>query len=185
MKRELLIGCGHSREKRFGLPGDPRGWGELITLDNNPECAPDILCDLSKVPFEYRWNRKPNENAHHFPASDSFDAIHAYEVLEHIGMQGDYRLLFTQFAEFWRLLKPGGRLYASVPDYRSVWAWGDPGHTRIINHGTLVFFDDAEYFAQLGKTAMSDYRADWPGDFRTLFAEYRGDQFWFVLEARK
>jgi SAM-dependent methyltransferase len=175
--RELLIGCGHSREKKFGLPGDARTWGELVTLDNNPECKPDILCDLRHPPYS---SQTPE-----FFDGDQFDAIHAYEVLEHIGAQGDYALLFRQFAELWRLLKPGGRMYATCPDYRSVWAWGDPGHTRIINHGTLVFFDRQQYAAQLGKTSMSDYRADWPGDFATIYQHYTDDQFWFVLEARK
>jgi SAM-dependent methyltransferase len=146
-------------------------WRNLVTLDNVASHKPDIVHDLNHglLPFE----------------SDSFDEIHAYEVLEHLGKQGDAEWLFAQFSDYWRVLKPGGLLCASCPTWHSIWAWGDPSHTRIISPGTLVFLDQAEYTKQIGKTAMSDFRHIYKADFRAVLAEEQGESFFFALEAVK
>jgi Methyltransferase domain len=117
--------------------------------------------------------------------SDSFDEIHAYEVLEHIGRQGDHLKFFAQFTEFWRVMKPGGLMYATVPHWQGLWAWGDPSHSRIISRGTLTFLHQPAY-VQVGQTAMSDYRNIYKADF-TLRDEVEigGEQYGFVLEAVK
>lgn len=204
--RELLIGCGHSRVKRINPfdggtanPGTPKDWQNLVTLDNNSACNPNILCDLSRLDWmgnfvidrlngDEGWAAtfSMGDEADPQLRGDYFDEIHAYEVLEHIGAQGDFRLFFGQFREFFRILKPRGYLVATVPDYRSVWAWGDPGHTRIINMGTLVFLSQKQYADQLGKTAMSDYRELLsPADFEIVRAKVIGEQLEFVLRAIK
>lgn len=188
--RELLIGCGNSREKRVFIPGreyeTTPPWKNLTTLDIDPECKPDIVFDLCSigwqhVPPPHSWICDPHE----IP-SNTFDEIHAYEVLEHCGDQGHHTLFFAQFREFWRILKPNGYFCATVPDYRSIWAWGDPSHTRIINAGTLVFLSQAQYAIQVGKTAMSDFRV-LLGDanFDIVNSQTRGEQFQFVLRAIK
>lgn len=176
--QELLLGCGHSREKRI-VPtldrpreyGDPM-WCNLTTLDINPECQPDIIFDLSL-------------NA--LPCNESlYNEIHAYEVLEHFGHQGNIRQFFELFSEFWRVLKPNGYLCATVPHWKSIWAWGDPGHTRVISAATLVFLDQEEYKLQLGKTAMSDYRKELgTTNFKRVHQQVKGDLFEFVLQAVK
>lgn len=219
MYRELLLGCGFSREKRVIAPNTEnfRGWTNLTTLDINSKCEPDIVFDLSSLGYQklnsrplkclvpyptgltdenaltlalhamieenkavVRWN---NESV--MPANE-FDEIHAYEILEHLGEQGDFITFFRQFREFHRVMKPGGYFCATVPDYRSVWAWGDPGHTRIINQGTLVFLSKRQYEQQLGRTAMSDYR-DHMGDmdFDIIRAQTKGETLEFVLRAIK
>ena len=167
---ELLIGCGSRREKCVFLPGR-ESWGRLTTLDFNQDHAPDVAWDLEKLPYPF--------------ASDSFDEIHAYEVLEHLGAQGDWRSFFAQFTELWRILRPGGHLMATVPAHDSQWAWGDPSHRRVIAPGTLAFLSQAEYARQVGKTAMSDFRFIYKADFRTVFARKIGDTFSFALEAVK
>lgn len=154
---------------------------EIVRLDINPEHKPDILCNLDCVPWlQYQFADQCLE-----VESQSFDQIHAYEVLEHLGTQGDARSFFATFYECWRILKPGGVLIASVPRWDTLWAWGDPGHRRIINRGSLVFLDRQEYEKQIGKTPMSDYRDIWKGDFERVLLEDEGNLFWFALKARK
>lgn len=168
---ELLLGCGNRRQKKHVMVGCPENWTELVTLDHDPNCGADILHDLEQLPW---------------PVDDNaFDEIHAYDVLEHLGAQGDYRAFFAHFGEVYRALKPDGLLVASVPAYDSVWAWGDPSHRRIINEGSLVFLDQAQYTAQVGRNAMTDFRWLWSGDFETVGAKTNGDQFIFALQAHK
>lgn len=194
IERDLLIGCGSRRNRIINVRRSE--WRNLVTLDNVASHEPDVLFDLSTIG---NWSpgeligaddgkiigyRKRGYRVMPF-GEDSFDELHGYEVLEHIGTQGDYRKLFAQFTEFWRVLKPGGLLCATCPSWHSIWAWGDPSHTRIISPATLVFLDQTEYTRQIGKTAMSDFRHIYKADFRAVFAEEREDQFFFALEAVK
>ena len=66
-----------------------------------------------------------------------------------------------------------------------MWAWGDPGHTRVINEGTLVLLSQKEYKKQVGKTQMTDYRHLYKMDFDIELAEYNEDKFCFALKAIK
>lgn len=170
MRRELLIGCGHSREKHVKGSWTTNDWENLTTLDVNPAVKPDVVHDLNICPYPFDDN--------------TFDEIHAYEVLEHCGRQGDYRFFFRQFYEFWRILKPGGYFVAKMPMWDSEWAWGDPGHTRILTKGSLLFLSQKEY-EQLGSTAMSDYRELWTGDFELMAMMEKEVDFAFVLKAIK
>jgi len=171
---ELLIGSGSSRDRRLLVDGK-ESWTQLVTLDNNADHAPDFVHDLNVYPWPFE--------------DDSLDEVHAYEVLEHLGQQGDYRAFFECFAEIYRVLKPGGYLAATCPSYRSMWAWGDPSHTRVITSGTLVFLDQEQYVKQVGVTAMSDFRYIWQGDFQAVFVDMQGEQdgegLSFVLQAVK
>jgi SAM-dependent methyltransferase len=178
---ELLLGCGSSRAIRFPWNGREK-WTQLVTLDWNADHKPDVVHDLESLPYPF--------------ADDTFDEVHAYEVLEHLGRLGDFRSFLAQFSELWRILKPGGHLAATCPSYRSMWAFGDPSHTRVLNEGSLVFLSQRQYREQVGKTAMSDFRFCYSADFKP--ATYRGsdgkvypfvmddgESFHFVLEAIK
>jgi len=83
----LDVGCGKSPYRRY------LGASEYIGLDDNPGVGPDVIGNISAIPFE----------------EDTFDGVLCTEVLEHIPdpRQG--------IAEVSRVLKPGGTLYITVP----------------------------------------------------------------------
>lgn len=170
MFRELLIGCGSRRQRFLSLDG-ALSFQNLTTLDINPAHNPDIIHDLCNLPLPF-----PDK---------TFDEIHAYEVLEHTGAQGDYKFFFAQFEEFWRLLKPNGLFCASVPKWNGVWAWGDPSHTRTIQAETLLFLSQPNYTREVGVTPMSDFRHIYTADFDTVGISYSDTGFSFILRAIK
>lgn len=167
---ELLIGCGGSRVKKVWWGGRSE-WAGLVTLDHEPRHRPDVVHDLESLPLPF--------------ADDSADEIHAYEVLEHTGRQGDWRFFFAQWSDFWRVLKPNGLFIGTVPLPDSPWAWGDPSHTRILPRACLTFLRQPEYTAQVGKTAMSDFRSVYRADFDILHTSERDGSLIFVLRAVK
>lgn len=140
--RELLLGCGDRRDKDLWIGDDPE-WHDVFTVDIFEDHHPDLVYDISNLPLPFE--------------DDEFDEIHAYDVLEHLASQGDYRHFFAEFNEYHRILKPGGFLMASVPWWKGRWAWGDPGHTRVIMPETLSFLTPHHYL-QVGRTKSSDYR---------------------------
>jgi SAM-dependent methyltransferase len=149
MQRCLMLGAGFTKPKRImkwdkSAPEEETSW---VTLDSNPDCKPDVLFDLNNIE---RGNKLPFPDEH-------FAEIHAYEVMEHYGHQGDFHGFFTGMHELWRVLEPGGVLIGSTPKWNSYWAWSDPGHRRVISSGTLMFLTPPAY-DQLGKTALADYR---------------------------
>jgi hypothetical protein len=167
---ELLLGCGHRRDKLLGLPGGELKWSkQLVTVDIVGACKPDILCDLT----QYTWfgnalttigkavlksDRTFRENF--------YDEIHAYEVMEHLGAQGDYRLFFAQFRTIFDLLKAGGHFFATVPSRYSPWLWGDPSHSRVIYQESLSFLSQKIIASNRKQnTPMSDFTEVWPENY--------------------
>ena len=142
--KELLIGAGVVHTRRIVLEGGSRTWSNLTTLDINADLKPDILWDLNELPYPIPTNE--------------FDEIHAYEVLEHTGTQGDWKFFFKQFDEFARILKHHGLIFITTPKASSPWLWGDPGHTRYLGPESYVFLDRDAYGKQLKLTSMTDYR---------------------------
>jgi len=190
--RTLLLGCGNTRDKRSGIPGDPRTFPEeartiedregLFTVDINPNCGALLLWDLNNIgEYQLPWPH------------DHFDEIHMYEVLEHIGTQGDWRAFFDQFTEFYRLLKPNGLFVGSVPVLGSVNERIDPGHTRRFCTEWFVHLNQEEYTKQIGpKSMMTDYRWYYKADF--IFPMIGGKTFgigrhegidYFIIQAIK
>jgi cyclopropane fatty-acyl-phospholipid synthase-like methyltransferase len=168
--RQLLLGAGHDHRRKVSLSGQA-GWDELVTLDINPDAKPDILHDLEQLPI---------------PVGDNyFDEIHAYEVLEHVGKQGDWRYFFAQFDDFARILKPSGLLFTTSPASGSPWVWGDPGHTRYMGPEVYLFLDRAIYEQQVNASAMTDYRRYFTSNWQRLVIEQQNGTNIAVLKNLK
>jgi SAM-dependent methyltransferase len=168
---ELLLGCGHSRQKRVWR-NDEKDWEELVALDMTHDVQPDVVADIASNSLPFKDN--------------SFDEIHAYEVLEHMGQQGDWKFFFAQFDEFARILKPSGCFYLTTPKMSSQWVWGDPGHTRFIGPQTLYFLDRDNYQKNMSNgTSMTDYRPYFNSDWITEFAGIEGESNVMMLRNRK
>ena len=170
-KRELLLGAGNRPVKGIVLEGQSKEWSDLTTLDISPRCNPDVIHDLNLHPLPF--------------LDDWFDEIHAYEVLEHLGSIGDYEFFFREWSEYWRILKPGGWFFGSVPKWDSPWAWGDPSHRRIISRHMLTFLSQDEYEKQVGITSMTDFRDIYKADFEVMNAGESDDSWYFCLQALK
>ena len=165
---ELLLGCGLSRAKKLHLRDRPF-WDGLVTVDMEARHSPDLVHDI-RLPLPFDDN--------------SIAEIHAYEVLEHCGTQGDYLFFFAQFSDFWRVLRPSGVILGTVPLPTSVWAWGDPSHTRVVPKESFVFLNQPSY-EQVGQTAMSDFRSVYRADFEVIHLNEEGDILEFGLQAVK
>jgi len=164
--RELLLGCGsRTKIKKIHKEGSAE-YQNVTTVDINKDHSPDIVWDLNELPYPFE--------------AESFDEIHCYDVLEHLGSQGDYKFFFAQFNEFWRILRPNGIICGTVPKADSVWAWGDPGHTRVITKESFIFLDRRNY-KQIGESPMTDYRFIYKGDFQLIHEEYKSEIFYFGL----
>lgn len=169
MKKELLIGCGSAWDKRLTCDGT-EDWSNLTTLDYNKDHGAEVTWDLMNLPLPFNPN--------------TFDEIHAYEVLEHTGAQGDYKFFFAQFSDFWRILKPNGHLLVTCPSRHSVWALGDPSHTRVLQKEMLLFLDQDSY-KDVGKSSISDFRSIYKADFKPVFIDENEETFQFGLRANK
>lgn len=168
--KELLLGCGSRTSKDLFVEGR-KEFENVVRLDVNADHKPDVVHDLTQHPLPF--------------ADNEFDEIHAYEVLEHLAYQGDFKFFFSEFSEYWRILKPGGLFFATVPSIKSVWAWGDPSHKRVITLPNFVFLSQKQYQEQIGKTKMSDFRNIYQADFDLVYHIDDGETFSFILGAKK
>lgn len=167
MRQNLLLGCGNSRQKKVTYKGSTEWEGELVTLDMNPKCGADIQWNLEDRPLPF----KP----------DTFDEVHAYDVLEHIGKQGDWQGFFREFEDYWRILVPGGLLCLIVPIGAD--ALADPGHTRFFSKTQFGFLSQDFYAKNLEKGAcVTDYRWFYKKNFEIRYMEECAHHIGVVLE---
>jgi dolichyl-phosphate beta-glucosyltransferase len=97
-----------------------------ISLEFSGRSALACAVDASVAPLRFMRELTGEDGRTHFIAADihalpfheaSFDKISVLEVIEHLPSDGVSRYL----NELRRLLAPGGRLFLTTPNYRSVW----------------------------------------------------------------
>ena len=155
----LLLGAGHSRHKKVSLNAAPNWALPLVTLDMGDNCGADIIWDLEHRPLPFK--------------SGEFDELGAYDVLEHIGKQGDWRGWFDEMSEYHRVLKPGGYFGIIVPIGGD--AFADPGHTRFFGMNHFQMLSQKFYEEALEKNLpVTDYRWYWKKNFDVAYIEEIG-----------
>jgi SAM-dependent methyltransferase len=151
--QHLDLGCG-------SVPRNPYGRARL--------CG----CDLRPMPgFEGHEFRAANLSLDPIPWPDhQFTSVSAFDFFEHVPRvlaSPDGRSTWFPFIrlmnEVWRVLAPGGRLYALTPAYPRPEAFGDPTHVNIITEQTHTYFCGADTLGRM-------YGFD--GEFRVLRAEW-------------
>lgn len=161
MKRALLLGCGSSRERKVSI-GDDRATDftdfDLVTVDMNPDCNPTYVCMLPELP----------------PNLGTFDEIHAYDSLEHWGIQGDWKGWIDEMERYHDLLNPGGRFFTLVPAGED--RFTDCGHVRFFGENYFTILSNAWYEQQAAKgNHVGDYRWYRKKDFNILALQYFGE----------
>tara|TARA_Y100000593_G_scaffold92396_1_gene183903 strand:+ start:3983 stop:4549 length:567 start_codon:yes stop_codon:yes gene_type:complete len=94
---KLHLGCGDKH-----IPG-------FVNVDIQDSPAVDVLADVMELPYK----------------ENSVDLIYACSMLEHFGRNNNLKFFrktcWTDVVKHWyTILKPGGKLYISVPDFEAV-----------------------------------------------------------------
>ncbi len=132
--RHLDLGCG-------SRPRNPYGRTELHGVDIAPADAGAAAqvrqCNLTLERLPY--------------PDDFFDSVSAFDFFEHVPRLlptpdgSATRFPFVELMnECWRVLAPGGLLWAVTPCYPSPIAFQDPTHVNIITEHTHEYFCGAE-----------------------------------------
>ena len=137
ISKHLDLGCGNN-------PRNPYGRNELFGVDisvsgNRPGI---VACDLSLQPIPF-----PD---HHF------DSVSAYDFFEHVprvfptsDFQGTRFPFIELMNEVWRVLRPGGLLYASTPVFPHEDAFVDPTHVNVVTINSHLYFSRPSRIASM------------------------------------
>ncbi len=121
----LDIGCGTG-----AMLDELQNFGEVTGADFSPEALSFCGKRGKRGNAKYRLVRADIRS---LPFEDaSFDIVTAMDIVEHIDRDKD------AMSEIYRVLKPGGRLLATVPAYMSLWSEHDHAlhhHRRYTAHG--------------------------------------------------
>lgn len=136
--RHLDLGCGER-------PRNPYERGQL--------CGVDIRMPEAAIAHEHRVANLVLEPIPY--ADDSFASVSAYDFIEHVprlfpdGRGGTLFPFVRLMDEIWRVLAPGGRLYALTPAYPHPEAFVDPTHVNIVTERTHLYFCGVEPQARM------------------------------------
>jgi SAM-dependent methyltransferase len=136
MTRHLDLGCGD-------VPKNPYSADEVYGVDIRPNLGANIISAnlaIQSIPFTENY----------------FDSVSAYDFLEHIprlivdlSSQTSFFPFIRLMDEIWRVLIPGGRLYAVTPAYPSHKSFVDPTHVNFISKKTHEYFTGEQPLARM------------------------------------
>lgn len=158
VKRALDIGSGPYPRNPFGA--NAVSGVDIRSFDINEDVKRCIL-GIDDIPFE----------------SNYFDAVTAYDVLEHIPrvMNEKKSVIFpfvSAMNEVWRVLKVGGLFYSETPCYPMKEAFQDPTHINIMTEDTLrLYFADNAWAKIYG----------FVGSFSLIAEGWRGSHYFCIL----
>ena len=141
--KHLDLGCGLK-------PRNPYGCDELYGVDIVPALGQEKIVSanltLQAIPF----------------GDSHFESVSAYDFFEHIPRAfptADFQSTRFPFIELmnevWRVLKPGGLLYASTPIYPHADVFVDPTHVNVMTAKSHSYFT-----RPLRVAAMYGFRGD-------------------------
>ncbi len=103
------VGCGSGVITSFlGESG-----AKVIGIDGNPEAINFATDRFSRPNVEFRLGLVDND----IDVSQLIDKIYCLELIEHIYINQAREMLET----FLKILKPGGKVFLTTPNYRSMW----------------------------------------------------------------
>ena len=108
MPRILDVGCGPAK-----YPGS-------IGVDQNPQTAADVICDLDRGHLPFRDN--------------SYDEVRAVHVIEHVDNA------ISTIEEFHRVARPGGTIFVVTPHFTDLASYTDPTHRRHMSTESFHYF---------------------------------------------
>lgn len=146
--RHLDLGCGD-------VPRNPYGRGELCGVDIQVLSLPEIDyrgANLSIQPIPFPEN--------YFGSVSAFDFIeHVPRILPTTDGRSTRFPFIELMNEIWRVLAPGGLIYAITPAFPDPDAFVDPTHVNIITDQTHTYFcSDAPKAAMYGFTGRYEAR---------------------------
>lgn len=106
----LDVGCGRNK-----YPG-------AIGIDQNPDTAADVLCNLDRPPYPFLDNQ--------------FDEVRAIHVIEHVAD------VLATMKELHRLARPGAKIVVVTPHYTDFSSFCDPTHRWHLNSFSFRHFGE-------------------------------------------
>ena len=151
--RHLDLGCGLT-------PRNPYGRRELCGVDIRPlESTPEAELRCANVvldPIPYPDN--------HFASVSAFDFIeHVPRLLSTTDGRATWFPFIVLMNEIWRVLAPGGLLYALTPAFPNQAAFVDPTHVNVITAHTHEYFCGHDKLGQIYgfEGGFNALRAEW------------------------
>jgi ubiquinone/menaquinone biosynthesis C-methylase UbiE len=96
-----------------------------LGLDIAPLPGVDVVHNLDQYPY-------PFEN-------ETFDRVYCNSILEHVADA------MQTMSEIYRILKPGGLVYISLPHYSHAKTYADPTHRHFYSFGVVKYFAGEVY----------------------------------------